>query len=75
MEREMEYDWGTSVVIVIAIVAGFFGGRAIWKILSKPAGNKAESTSHVHKKCASCGWEGMVSKYHKKCSNCGAELI
>jgi hypothetical protein len=71
----MDYDWHTSVAIVIGIVAVLFGGRAIWKAVAKPAGKRAELTSHVHKKCASCGWEGMVSKYHKKCSNCGTELI
>jgi hypothetical protein len=71
----MEYDLGTSVAIVIGIVALFFGLRAIWKTVAKSVVNKAESTSHVHKECASCGWEGMVSKYHKKCSNCGTELV
>lgn len=71
----MDYEWHTSVAIVIGIVALFFGGRAIWKSLVKTSAGKAELTSHVHKTCASCGWEGMVSKYHKKCSNCGTELI
>lgn len=69
----------TTTSMVMAGIAGvviLFLVVTLFRALSRgaKAEQQAGSETHMHKQCAMCGWEGMVSKFHKKCSNCGSEL-
>lgn len=70
----MDFGAITWVTTVIGVVVLFFVVRALLKALLKGTREESVPDTHVHKECAECGWEGMVSKYHKKCANCGADL-
>jgi hypothetical protein len=64
----------TSMLMIALAVAVVLLVTAALIILRGKNKAPKELETHVHKQCASCGWEGSVSKYHKKCSNCGETL-
>jgi hypothetical protein len=65
----------STLSMLIVILAAALGLLAALLLIMRRKKKVPEALeTHVRKQCASCGWEGSVSKYHKKCSNCGETL-
>ena len=69
----MDYDFASSAVIVVAVVAAIFIFRWIVKAVMTGGNQDSSSAAYEAKRCA-CGWEGNVSKFVNKCPSCGSPV-
>jgi hypothetical protein len=73
----MTYSYFNIGLIVVAVIAGLVLFSLVCKFLLGSSEEPAVPDEETHKKmeCASCGWQGTMSKYVKKCPMCGDSLF